>query len=220
MTLWSDLYGSRDLISRTFYKTPGTFTATAPAATAYLRVSLVGAGGWSSSNPTNRGGGSAFARKKLAATPGAQFSIQVGSIYENLITSGVSAPLADSIVTRVSDSVVIAKAAHGLGTSVPNKGTAANSIGDTVRDGGDGGGNGYNTTTGFSAGDDADPYPLGFGGAGITPAANNLSTIWAAPGVGGLYSSPLTPDSTATIYIPAGNGMVCVEWFNKDPPYS
>lgn len=210
MVFWSDLHSRRHMLSRTFYEVAGSTTLTMPASAAYLRISGVGAGGTGLNAPSGTlGAGAAFARKKLAVTPGQQFTLQVGNRGHDGNT------LADTILTRVSDSVVVFRA---KGANVSSPGLASGSIGDVTRDGsapmgGD--------VCGDSAGDDGDTFSLGFGGLGAIVGAAGASTRTAGRGGGGVTDSiAYTADGGSfvinTTYL-AGLGRACVEIFDQDP---
>lgn len=202
MTFWSELFRERHLISRTFYGVPGTQTITAPAKAAYIRVSGVGAGG---SKTNGFGYGAAFARTKTTCAPGDQYSVQVGDIAHSLDAGDAAG---DSKVTKVSGSVVIMKAERGKGTAA---GSSANCTGDVKRSGSAPSGN----TGGAAAGDDADPFPLGFGGRG------GAALLGPMPGGGGAknYAEYSSGAYTFPWTIPAGGGRLCVEFFDQDPGY-
>lgn len=223
MSLWSQIFPlSRKLISRTYYDTPGTQTITVPAGAAYMRVSGVGAGGWNSAMPALPGGGAAFSRLKTAVTPAATYTLKVGDAQHTYSSSGSGDSQGDSSLTRDSDSTVIWKAARGKGGGSSSHGLASDCIGDTKRDGfaEDGGIKG-----GASGGDDADPYPLGFGGRGVDGGSvRGRSQPYApAPGAGGIWGF-VAYDNLAGYAISqvmaAGNGRVCIEFFNADPGYA
>jgi hypothetical protein len=204
VTLWSSLFNQRHLISRTFYGLPGTQTIAAPAHAAFIRVSAVGAGGKGNGA---FGSGAAFARVKAACAPAEQFSVQVGSIAH---TSGAGDALGDSIVKRVTGSVTICKAERG-GTVA---GAAGNCVGDVKRSGT--ASSGFGTVGGASAGDDADAFPLGFGGR----AASFF--VGAAPGGAGGDNVVVYDNGSGfqiTFNFPPGDGRVCVEFFDQDPGY-
>lgn len=204
MTLWSDLYGSRQLISRTFYATPGAQTITAPAKAAIIRISLVGAGGWATGG---FGGGAAFARRKTTCAPGNQFIVQVGDVAHSLDAGDA---LGDSVVKTTPANVVKAKAERGKGTG---PGLAANSIGDVTRSGvAAPGGN----TGGTCAGDDADNFPLGFGGRG---GKSQLGPVRGGGGAKNYVEYAGAGGYQFLWTIVPGNGLVCVEFFTDDPGY-
>lgn len=203
MTLWSDIYKSRSLITRTFYGTPGVQTITAPDAAAIIRVSLVGAGGWASGG---FGGGSAFARVKTTCAPGDQFSLQVGDTAHSL---GAGDASGDSLLKTTPGNVVLVKAERGKGTG---PGLSANCVGDVKRSGAAAGG----SVGGAAAGDDADPFPLGFGGRG------GRSMLGPVPGGGGGkdYVEYAGGGGYQLLWTTVpGNGRACVEFFTQDPGY-
>lgn len=223
MTLLSELWSERSLISRTWYRTPGAAAATAPAGAVKMRISAVGAGGW----PTlgfsgGGGGGAAYARTFLTVAPGATFTLQIGDIAATLDTN--ANVLGDSICTRDGDSVVVCKAARGGGSggfNIGPAGLAANSIGDVTRDGSPG------TTFGGgdSAGDDADPFPLGFGGQAVRWFGFGTSDVHAAArGAGGAKRYPVYYVEEFSFVrwqdFAPGNGQICIEFFNADPGYT
>lgn len=212
MTLWTDLHKSRNLISRTFYGTPGVQTITAPAGAGIIRASAVGAGAW---RTNNFGGGAAFARVKTTCTPAEQFQIQVGDIAHTLDT-GDSA--GDSVVTRVTGTVVILKAVRAIGAA---GGLSTSCVGDTKRSGSSTGGT---TIGGTSGGDDGDTFALGFGGRGYYQDRFSQKFLAAAPGGGGAKAYPVYQSFDGSYVIPfnlpPGNGRVCIEFFKTDPGYS
>ena len=214
MTLWSDLFLHRHLLSRVFYGTPGVQTITAPANATFVRVSMVGAGGWDSNTGTGPGGvngaGAAFARVKTTCTAGESFSIQIGDIAHS---KNAGDALGDSKFTRVTGSVLLCSAARGTSTA---PGNASTCTGDTKRTGGAAAG----TLCGPSAGDDVDTFPLGFGGRGAK-STDRASDLAAAPGGGGSSRNQVyqSADLTYSVYLtyPPGNGRICVEFFDQDP---
>lgn len=204
MTLWSDLYASKELISRAFYGTPGTQTITAPDKAAFIRASMVGAGGWASGG---FGGGAAFARVKTACAPGDQFVLQVGDVAHSL---GAGDAAGNSQLKTTPGNVVLVKAERGKGTG---PGLAVNSTGNVKRDGSAApGGN----VGGAAAGDDADPFPLGFGGRGAQ------SLLGPVPGGGGAqnYVEYAGSGGYQVLWTAVpGGGRACVEFFTQDPGY-
>lgn len=211
MTLWSDLFKHEHLISRQMFNVPGTTTINAPSNAAYIRVSMVGAGGAAAFENAGWGDGAAFARVTTPCSPGAQFSVQVGDpAHAHTGTSDTS--LGDSIVTRVADSVVICKAERGHGTG---PGLAANSVGDIKRDGSSSPDRTKNG--GASAGDDGDTYALGFGGrgGGYSKTGDTGFVNGPGPGGGGAYNYASAAGNTWTT--PSGTGRVIVEFYDQDP---
>jgi len=214
MTTWTELYYTRHLIARTYYGVVGVQAITVPAKAAIVRISLVGAGGAGAADGVTWGAGAAFARKKTTCTPGESFSLQVGDPAH---TVGAGSSAGDSTCTRVTGSVLLAKAERGKSTG---PGLAANSVGDVTRDGSAApytgppypNGAGYG---GSAAGDDADPYPLGFGGRGAMAGG-----IWNAVrgGGGGLNINLPAPSGQTFTYRP-GPGLICLEFFDQDPGY-
>jgi hypothetical protein len=203
MTLWSDLFNSKHLLSRGFYGASDSGTLTMPPRAAFIRASMVGAGGWDSSAASGIGGAAgfaaAFARVKTTCAPGEQFVLSVGTI---LATHDAGSSGGDSTLTRVIGSVVICRAARGTATAAGN---ASNCIGDTKRSG----------TQSLSGGDLADTFSLGFGGRSAQPF------LAAAPGGGGTKNRQVyrSPDATYLLYMtfPPGNGRACIEVFDQDP---
>lgn len=212
MTLWSDLFKNRNLVSRVFYTTPGTQTITAPPGSGIIRISAVGAGGW----VTNAaGGGAAFARKKTTCAPGDQFSVQVGDIAHSL--DGGDA-LGDSKVTKVAGSVLLCKAVRANGRF---GGLDTDCTGDTKRSGTTVGA-GTPTGGGASGGDDADDFSLGFGGRGAVSDFGTQKFLAPGPGGGGFNASTIFNFGGTFIQWtqPPGGGRVCVEFFKTDPGYA
>lgn len=227
MTLWSELFGDENLVSRRAYVVPGVQDITVPAGATVMRVSMVGAGGATGtggggSDNAVFGGGAAFAHYKGSVTPGETLSVQVGDPAHTLGSVNVNGDaLGDSKLTRVTGAVVLCKADRGRGTNSNSKGLASNSIGTITRDGV----NGNNRTGGASGSDDADPYPLGVGGAGATAGFYGvLQHITAGPGGGGcqlyaLYVAEGGSGYTVTNRAKAGKGLVVIEFFRTDPGY-
>lgn len=214
MTLWSDLFNSRHLISRTFYGTPTGILVTAPPKAAFVRSSMVGAGGWDSAGPTipSAGGvfgyGAAFARVKATCTPGEGFDLNVGGI---LFTHDAGNAGGDSSLARHIGGTVICKAARGTSTAA---GAVVDCIGDTKRAGFAPAPVAGQPTGGSSGSDDADTFPLGFGGRGASPF------LAAAPGGGGCKNWKAYFDGASYelfFDLPPGNGRVCLEFFDQDP---
>lgn len=210
MTLWSDLFKKEHLISRQIFNVPGSTTINAPSNAAYIRVSMVGAGGAAAFSNAGFGDGAAFARVTTPCAAGAQFTVQVGDPAHSH-TGTADDSLGDSIVTRLSDSVVICKAERGHGTG---PGLAVNSVGDVKRDGSSSPDRSKNG--GASAGDDSDTYSLGFGGrgGGFNKTTNGF-TDGPGPGGGGAYTFYSFSPNTWTI--PSGAGRVIVDFYDQDP---
>lgn len=211
MTLWSDLFKKEHLISRQFFDAPGSTTINAPANAAYIRVSMVGAGGAAEFSNAGFGDGAAFARVTMPCAALAQFTVQVGD-PAHAHTGTADDSLGDSIVTRLSDSVVICKAERGHGNS---PGLAINSVGDIKRDGSSSPDRSKNG--GASAGDAGDTYEMGFGGrgAGWTSSGDTGFVNGPGPGGGGAYSFYSFSPNTWTI--PSGAGRVIVDFYDQDP---
>lgn len=197
--VYSVLHRHRHLLSRVFYGDPtiGSITIIAPAKATFIRASAVGAG---SASGSQAGGGAAFARVKTTTSAGEQFTLSLGNY---LITP-------DTTLVRVTGSVTILKAA---GANAQTGGQASNSIGDTKRSGVNANSTGYG---GASAGDDADPLPLGFGSRGISG-----EFLGPGPGGGGWPSHLVYKSADATYTVafshPGGDGRACIEFFDKDP---
>ncbi len=205
MTLWTDIFNRRHLISRLYYKVPGTVGIVVPLSSAYARFSAVGAGGY----PTGSwGAGAAFARTKCPVTPGESINLQVGDIAGTATDPGLAS--GDSIVTRVTGSVVLCKADRArAGTP----GSAANCIGDVKRSGLAG----FNAG-GTAAGDEGDPFELGFGGRGAAQlVGSNTGGGQAVHGGGGQRDHDI--GYGVIEFLTAGYGMICAEFFDIDPGY-
>jgi hypothetical protein len=170
-------------------------------------------------SPPKWGGGAAFARVQDVCVGGEQFSVQVGDIAHS---SGAGDGAGDSKLTRVTGTVVILKAERGKGVAAPNKGLAANSVGDVKRDGVDGS-TGVNSTGGAAGSDAADTYQLGFNAAGMSgqTAIDGARLPQAGPGGGG--AADIRPDYTGngpvvgTWTYPPGPGGLCLEFYLKNP---
>jgi hypothetical protein len=216
-TLYTTLFYTKHLISRTFYYAPGAQDITVPPGAAFVRISGVGAGAWGVSALGNWGGGAAFSRMKTTCTPGETFHLQVGDTAHTLGVVNDSA--GDTSCIRATGSVVLMRADRARNSS-PYYGQAANSVGDVKRDGAAPLYTGPPTPIGYgqggdAAGDDADTYPLGFGGRGAMHGG-----IWqAARGGGGGYQISLPQPTGQTANYAAGNGLLCLEFFDQDPGY-
>lgn len=225
MATWTSLHLKRHLISRTFYSAIGATAITCPARAAFVRVSLVGAGGWDDGRPANPYGGlpgygAAFARVLTTCTPAETFALQVGDT-QHTATAGDA--LGDSIFTRNTGAVVLCKAKRGTSTAA---GAASGCVGDTKRSGsapvqGFNAPGPYGTAPnpvrgGASAGDTGDAFELGFGGRG---AGQSISP---GPGGGGIKRMVSFSGLVAFDYmdVPPGDGFACVEFFNRDPTIS
>lgn len=198
-----------------------------PSACGFVRIGAVGAGGWHGwvNGVGIFGGGSAYAFDKFAVNPNEHLTVQVGDTTHSQ-DNGDS--LGNSIVTRVTGSVVKVLADRGRGgTTGGNKGLASNCTGSVKRDGSDGattstsGGGIYNG--GASGGDDIDTFPLGFGGRGAQLDMSLATYALAAErGGGGAMTVGLFPGgqpaSPATDF-PAGAGKVIIEFFRSDPGF-
>lgn len=200
MTLWSDLFPGKSLITRTFYNwQAGAYTITAPAKTTIIRASLIGGGAQHAS--------AAFARVKTTAAAAELFTLSVGGVGEN------------TVLTRNTGSVIICRAD---GAEVGVAGTVAASIGDTKRAG--------SAVAPYDApGDDVDDFPLGFGGGGAFvdagPTGNVDGFDWRAAfaGAGGDAKTSIiagNPFEQATFTMPGGQGRACLEFFVSDPGYA
>lgn len=214
MTSWTDLHQRRRLISQVYYGTPGVQTITAPARAAFIRVSMVGAGGGRSDYTAgNLGRGAAFARVKTACAPSDQFSLQIGD-HAHAMDAGDA--LGDSICTKVTGSVVICKAIRGTAAA---PGLASGCVGDVKRNGS---GINFNGLGGASGTDETDTYGLGFGGGetGLGGGNGGASNIAAGPGGGG--GQYIAYQSGGYVWVgvtPNGDGLICVQFFASDPGY-
>lgn len=197
MTLLSTLFPNKNLISRTVYDHDGgtPFTVTAPPHAGIIRVSMVGGGA--------QNAGAAFARTKTTCTPGETFTLAIG------LGDNGGAGVRDTTLTRNTGSVILCRAA---GATPNTAGSVAGSVGDVKRAGTVGS---FFTTAGGSAGDDADPHPLGYGGSGAF-VGGATGNEWRAAyyGAGGFEQSSTYPQKT-----PAGHGRATVEFFATDPGY-
>jgi hypothetical protein len=200
MTTYTDLYPpSATLIARKFFKLAGNFNHAVPVGAIWMRAMALGCGGLSAEA---WGGGGAYARSAVAVVAGENIKVQVGTV------STAGAP-GNSWVKR-NDDTIICLADRGRGTG-PG-GQAANSIGDVTRSGAAGsagiGGN--------SGSDAADFASLGFAGLGAL-----YLTRSATPGGGGALQIRYGSDGEASGYWEsgAGAGMVCLEFFDRNPGY-
>lgn len=210
MALWSTFFPGPKLISRTMYGYQASpYAIVAPPGATIIRASMVGGG-------ANQAG-AAFARVKAACTPGEGFTLSVGNCAATLAGAG-----GNTVLTRDTGSVIICRA-DGAENGVA--GSVAGSIGDTKR-----AGSVYvsGLISGASAGDDADPYPLGYGGDGalihiINAGSHGNDWRYAYPGAGGWLELPGIWGEEGgpgkwSIY--PGQGRATVEFFKSDPGYS
>lgn len=221
MTLWSELFPDRNLLSRQYFNRDDGVVedVPAPAAAGIIRVSASG-GGCAGPSPGGNfsgspGGGAAFARTKTTCTGGEVFTVRVGRAINGTPTQAIIAH--QSIVARKTSGTIICRAAHGY---MPGGGPVEDCIGDVIRPGQQA----VSGIPGASAGDDQDLFPLGFGGP---PAARpgGYGNRWGAAyyGGGGWAKWPFyfEPGGGPTVFAssPAGGGLVCVEFFRTDPGY-
>lgn len=188
-----------NLVKRQYFKVPGNTTGIAvPAGAKFLRALAQGCGG----QGTNFGGSGAFARRKIAVLSTDTFSVQVGN------TSTASTPGDSAVWKGAVGGTVVCYADRGRGDGTA--GLAVNSIGDVTRDGHSG------PTDGAEPGDAADLQALGFQGLQASP-----NTRSGDPGGGGVlvpYYSSTGAFAGYTIHA-AGQGLVCLEWWDADPGY-
>lgn len=197
--LHSDLFPiGYPLIQRLYLSEPGTaMTVIAPPGTAWVRVSVSPAGGFKD-DADGWGGGGAFAFAQEVCAPAAVFHVQVGDTQH--ARPAANDALGDSWVKR-ADNTTLVYADRGRPDGSP--GLAANSTGSIVRDGSAA----TSSHGGASAGDDIDPWALGFGGQG----ANTTRAAWYGAGGGHVSGFFLYPT------FPAGDGRVCLEFYQYDP---
>lgn len=179
------------------FETVGPFSFTVPAGAVYLRAGVSGCGGFQDT-VDGWGGGAAFAFGEEACTAGAPYTGQVGDSQH--ARPSADDVLGDSWIKR-PDSSLLVYAERGHPNGQP--GLAANSTGSTVRSG--------SAATlnagGASAGDDQDPFPMGFGG----PGASLTNAPWFGAG-GGHFTGPyLYP-----LFAP-GDGRAVVEFYSLPP---
>jgi hypothetical protein len=216
VTTFTELFAPPASIRRHWFRSTTVNAATisslaVPQGAKCAIFSAVGAGGWKNGSAIP-GGGAAFARTKLInLTAGETFTIQVGSTKFS-IDAGTSA--GDSIITRDTGAVVVCKAARGTGTLVGGLGQAglvADCVGDIKRAGSQGVNTFSQIQGGASGGDDGDLYCLGFGGRGARMGRYPA----AAHGGGGIYT--VLYDAFSSKPFQPGAGLICVEFFTKDP---
>jgi hypothetical protein len=183
------------LILRKWFTAFGAFSITAPPQATWVRVSLSPAGGFKDDAP-GWGGGGAFAFNAETSVAGT-YTGQVGD--SDHARTAQNDGLGDSWLKR-PDGTLLGYADRGRPDGTP--GLAANCTGYITR----GGAAATASQGGASAGDDADPLALGFGGAGAS------SALAAYYGAGGGYE--LGHDFPT---FPAGDGAVCVEFFSVNP---
>jgi hypothetical protein len=187
------------LISRIYFSDPGVWAAEAPPLTAWVRAAASGAGGFKD-DADGWGGGAAFAFSSESCAPGADFQIQVGDTQHS--RPAANDALGNTWVKR-ADSSILVLADRGRPDGSP--GLGANSTGLITRSGGAAG----PSSGGASAGDDSDPFPLGFGGVG----ASITNAPWYGGG-GGRVSGAFTYPQFA-----AADGRACLEFYAVDPGY-
>lgn len=184
------------LIKVVYFDEPGTYTVTAPAGTAWLRVGSGGAGGFKD-DADGWGGGAAFAYSEEACLPGAAFTVQVGD--SQFARPSANTVAGDSWIKR-ADASVLVYADRGRPDGSP--GLAANCTGVTKLDGS----SATSDAGGASAGDDSDPNPMGFGGRG----ASLTNAPWFGGG-GGRFTGPyLYP------LFPPADGRICLEFYSAN----
>jgi hypothetical protein len=197
--LHSDLFPiGYPLVQRLYFSEPVTAAAViAPDGSAWVRTSASGAGGFKD-NADGWGGGAAFAFAEEACLPGNTFSVQLGDTQHSRPATDDN--LGDSWVKR-GDSSIMVYADRGRHGGSP--GLASRSTGSITRDGTAG----TSGQGGASAGDDIDPWSLGFGGQG----ANPTRPAWYGAGGGHVTGFYLYPT------FPAGDGLVCLEFYQYNP---
>lgn len=196
--LHSDLFPvGYPLLFRRHFSTPGAFSIAAPEGAVWIRVSSSGAGGFKDDAP-GWGGGGAFAFDAESSVSGT-YTVQVGDA-DHARTAQNDA-LGDGWVKRPDTSVLVYA---DRGRPNGSGGLIANCTGSIKR----AGTASTSTHGGASAGDDADLYPLGFGGRG---ASSSVSAFYG--GGGGFDLGHDVPT------FPANDGLVCVEFFSANPGY-
>lgn len=203
MTTWTQLHPDEaTLLKRKFFKEPGDFNFTVPAGASYLRATAVGCGG----QGDHWGGSGALARSTVPVTVGDNIKVHVGDVSTATVAG-------DSSVLR-NDNSTICYADRGRGNG--NRGLAANSIGDVVRDGNPGSPAGA-AIGGAPANDAGDVDPTGMGGY-----AADVSYAHAADAGGGGHTY-YAPDADGNLHFwaawGAGPGIVCLEFFDTNPGY-
>lgn len=176
----------------------GALLVMAPAGSAWVRASAGGAGGFKD-DAAGWGGGGAFAFAAEPCLAGDSFHCQTGDTQFTRTSSNTVS--GDTWVKRGDLSVLVyADRGRPNGTA----GASANCTGAITRSGVAGG----TTQGGSSAGDDADTYPLGFGGRGAS------SALAAFYGGGGGYEAGHDFPT-----FPAGSGRLCLEFYSSNPGY-
>ena len=151
------------------YDQPGTYTFTVPAGVISVKVQAWGAGSGGNNNEGRGGGGGAFAgNNSIAVTPGATYTVIVGS--------GGARGTGNSGEDSRFANLVIAKG--GLGA---NGGSATSSTGDTKFSGGNGGISEKKAGAGGGGSGGAE----GAGKNGGNPSDNNTGGNGGAAGLGG-----------------------------------
>lgn len=187
------------LVSRQFFQLPaGPLAIVAPARAIWIRASANGSGGFRDGSP-GFGGGAAFAFDAETCAPGDAFTVQVGN--PEFARTAANTGLGDSWVKRANASLLVSA---DRGRPDGTAGQAANCTGSVTRNGSAG----SSVLGGASAGDLLDDFPLGFGGRGAS------ATQAAYYGGGGGYNA-----AGSFPLVAAGCGMVCVEFFLRNPGY-
>lgn len=189
--------------AQVIFTSSGQFTV--PAGVESITVELIGAGGNGASNGGGGGGGGAYARGTYAVTPGASFSVVVGTGGSGLAT--------------IVGGLGILAGAGANGTTVPNPaigGGGAGGVaqgGDASRNGGAGGGGYYTYFGGGGAGAASLTVNGGVGGNTVVWTGTNCLTPGGAAGMGGGAPSgdggkgAGFTDNNCTVTNPSGDGQ-------------
>lgn len=187
------------LIERHYFDTPGAIAITAPPKTGYVRAGAQASGGFKD-NADGWGGGASFAFSAEACAAGATFTGWVGD--SQFCRSSQNTTSGDSWIRRANSSLLV-YADRGRPDGSP--GLLANCTGTIKRSGSAA----ASDAGGASAGDDADQYPLGFGGQG----ASQTFAPWYGGGGG-----RQTYGSLVWLH-PPGDGRLCVEFYSRNAGY-
>jgi hypothetical protein len=217
------------------YNTSGTFTV--PAGVYQVTVEAWGGGGKGGSclsqngiNVGGGGGGGAFTSKSIAVTPGATYTVNVGTGATTTANGGDS--------WFINTTTILAKGGNSTGNNIKtgsNGGNAASCIGDLTANGGNGA-TGIDNVSGGGGGAGAEP-----GDIGITPSANDyrgaIATCYGGNGGNGYISENgdglpgVSPGggggggrrnnnngSNSGLGGFGGNGRIIIKWGNTSPP--
>lgn len=189
------------LLQRIYFSliTAAPVAIAAPYDAAYIRAMASGAGGFKDDAP-GWGGGAAWAFTGETCAGGDVFTVQVGDSQHARVAANDA--LGDSWVKRPNGTALVyADRGRPNGTG----GLVANSTGSVLRAGSAATG----SAGGASAGDDSDPFPLGFGGRGATETLS----AWYGGGGGRIAND----GAHKFLTFPPADGLLCVEFYLFNP---